>query len=122
MIETLKQEAQRLLSDVPEENVFWVNGGRIIHNLKELGEELKTMTEDTYVYHANGQKNDFTNWVRDVLGDEMLAANLGRASTRAQAARKYGLSRHLKEARAAYHWIIPDRGKAAPRRRAHRQW
>jgi hypothetical protein len=87
MVETMKQEAQRLLSDVPGEKVFWVNGGRVLRNLKELGEELKTMSDDTYTYHANLQKNDFINWVRDVIGDEKLAGNLKRVSTRAQMAR-----------------------------------
>lgn len=87
MIETLRQEAQRVLADVPEEYVFWVNDGHILHNLKDLGEELKNMSDDTYLYHANEEKNDFISWVRDVIGDNMLTTGLARASNRAQAAR-----------------------------------
>jgi hypothetical protein len=87
MVETLKQEAQRLLADVPGECVFWVNDGQVLHNMKELGEGLKTMSDDTYIYHANKQKHDFYNWVNDVIGDETLAANLREALTRTQAIR-----------------------------------
>ncbi len=87
IVETLKQEAQRLLADVPGEYVFWVNDGCILHNLKELGDELKHLSDDTYLYHTNGEKNDFANWVRDVIGDKILAERLVRASTRTQATR-----------------------------------
>ena len=87
MVETMKQEAQRLLSDVPAEYAFWVNGGRVLRNLKELGEELKTMPDDTFAYHATGQKNDFINWVRNIIKEEPLAGALHGASTRAQASR-----------------------------------
>ena len=87
MVETLKQEAQRLLADVPKEKVFWANDGRVFHNMKQLGEGLNKMSDDTYIYHANIQKHDFYNWVKDVIGDEILAPNLHNALTRTQAVR-----------------------------------
>jgi hypothetical protein len=87
MVETLKQEAQRLLADVSGEKIFWVNNGKALHNMKELGEGLKTMSDDTYFYHANEQKHDFFNWVKDAIGDEILAGNLREASNRTQAIR-----------------------------------
>ena len=87
MAETLKQEAKRLLADVPEENVFWCHDGCVMHNMKELGDAMNTMADETYAYHANTEKNDFANWVRDVIKDEKLAKDLQKAPSKAQAAR-----------------------------------
>ncbi len=87
MAETLKQEAKRLLDDVPEEYVFRCCDGGIVRNTKELGDTLKTMTDETYAFHANTEKNDFTNWVKDIIKDERLAKDLQKAPNRAQAAK-----------------------------------
>ncbi|OGO23433.1 MAG: hypothetical protein A2144_05480 [Chloroflexi bacterium RBG_16_50_9] len=87
MIETLKQKAQRLLSDVPGEYVFRSSNGHILRNLKELNEELNTMSGESYATHVNKEKNDFTNWVRDVIRDEELARNLQKTPNQAQAAK-----------------------------------
>jgi len=37
------------------------------------------MNEETFGYHSNETKSDFSNWVKDVIGDEKLAADLKRA-------------------------------------------
>ena len=87
VVETLRQEAQRYLSDVPAEYVFWVNDGCILHSIKELGEEFKNMSEEAYRYHANDEKNDFVTWVRDVIGDATLVRELKKASGKTQAAK-----------------------------------
>ena len=86
MAETLKQEAKRFLADVPAEYVFRCHDGRVLQSMKELGNALNTTTDQTYVFHANAQKNDFTNWVRDIITDERLAKDLQHATNRAQAA------------------------------------
>jgi hypothetical protein len=87
MIGTLKQEANRFLANVPEEYVFRCCDGTILRNVKELGDTFKTMTDEAYVFHANKEKNDFANWVRDVIKDERLAKDLQKATNRAQAAK-----------------------------------
>jgi len=88
MPEMSKKTAKKLLADVPHEHAFRFHDGRILRNLGELGEALKTMKKDTFAFHANAQKNDFSNWVRDVIGDQKLARDLDRSSDRTQAARK----------------------------------
>lgn len=87
MTETLKQEAKRLLSDIPEEYVFWCHDGCVLHNLRELGDAISIMTDETYTFHVNAEKNDFTNWVRDIIKDGRLATDLQKASDRARAAK-----------------------------------
>jgi hypothetical protein len=87
MVETLKQEAKRFSADVPEEYVFRCCDGQILRNVKELGDALNTITDETYFFHANTKKNDFANWARDIIKDERLVKDLQKASNRAQAAR-----------------------------------
>ena len=53
--------------------------------MRELGDELKTMSNETYAFHANAEKNDFTNWVRDIIKDEGLAKNLQKSPNQAYA-------------------------------------
>ncbi len=87
MVETLKQEATRLLADVPEEYVFRCCNGHILRNMKELGDELKTMSNESYAFHVNTEKNDFTNWVGDIIKDGRLVKDLQKSPNQAQAAR-----------------------------------
>ena len=76
-----------LLADVPKEYAFRCHDGLILQSMKQLGSALNSMTDETYVFHANTEKNDFSNWVRHIIKDEMLAKDLQKAPNRAQAAR-----------------------------------
>jgi hypothetical protein len=87
MAETMKQEAKRLLADVPNEYVFRCHDGLTLQGMKELGNALNSMADETYVFHANTEKNDFTNWVRDVIKDDVLAKDLQKATKRSYAAK-----------------------------------
>ncbi len=79
-----RQEALKMLANAPDDKVFWVRDGKVIRNLNELANALATMSEETFTYHCNAAKCDFTNWVRDVIGDLKLADDLV-AVTRVQA-------------------------------------
>ena len=82
----LKQDMQKYLSRVSEEHIFWCHDGRILKDMKDLAEALATMSDETFAYHSNTEKKDFSNWVRDVIGDVKLADDLGSALSRTQAA------------------------------------
>ena len=81
-----KEKSQKLLSKVPEEYIFWCYGGATFRDMKELAEGLVAMSDDVFAYHVNSEKNDFCNWVRDVVQDDELASDLARATNRLQAA------------------------------------
>lgn len=100
MARLAKKEAARYLARVPEENVFRCNDGCVMADMKELAQELREMSEETYAYHANEAKNDFRNWIKDIIGDNELANNLGKAMDRAEAA-KYVADRVAFLSRAA---------------------
>jgi len=81
-----KKEAYRSrLADVPAEKIFRCHDGRNLRNLEELSVALSDMTEQSFSHHVTEQRNDFSNWVRDVIDDSTLAKSLTKATDRAQA-------------------------------------
>jgi hypothetical protein len=87
MVRITKQIAQHILADVPDEKRFWLADGRYLTNLAELDAALVNLSPETFKAHCNEEKTDFANWVRDVMGDDALAANLSKCTTREQTAR-----------------------------------
>lgn len=87
MVAITKDMAENWLGDVPQGKQFWCRDGRILKNLPELEVALMQMTEETFRYHSNETKNDFSKWVREVIGDEELARDLQKSTTRLQAAK-----------------------------------
>ena len=80
-----KKQPEKLLVKVPAEYVFWCHDGSIFADINELAEGLAAMSDETFAYHSNLEKQDFNNWVRDVIRDEQLADELARATSRLQA-------------------------------------
>ncbi len=76
---------KKLFTEAAPHNQFFVSDGSVIKNVAELVEALEKMHEDTYKFHANEQKNDFGNWVKDVFGQHDLAENLKTAVSKADA-------------------------------------
>ena len=87
MVTVTKAIARKILADVPEEKRFWLADGRYLKNLAELKTALEQMLPDTFHAHSNWEKTDFSNWVKDVMGDDKLAGDLLRCDTQEQAAR-----------------------------------
>ena len=87
MVKMTRSVAQVRLGDVPEEKRFWSQDGRYLKNLEELKSALEDMTEETFRLHSNEIKTDFSNWVKDVVGEDKLARDLLKCTTPAQAAK-----------------------------------
>jgi hypothetical protein len=80
-----REEANRRLGEVPWEKRFWCCDGRFIKNLWELEKALDDMSDEAFHYHSSDEKSDFSNWVRDVVGDDKLSRDLIKAGSRTQA-------------------------------------
>jgi hypothetical protein len=85
IVKISKEEAERRLRDVPDDERFWCHDGKDIKNLRELRKALIDMSDETFYYHSGEERKDFSNWVRDVVGDDKLARDLSKARSRMQA-------------------------------------
>ena len=86
------------LKDVPEDKFFWTNDGGVIKNLRELAPTLRKMNLETFSHHVNEERNDFSNWVRNVIGDQELADELSGIKNKTNAASI--VSNRIKEIRS----------------------
>ena len=85
IVKISREEAERRLGDVSDDKRFWCRDGRSIKNLRELGKALVDIGGDTYHYHSGEGRNDFSKWVREVVGDGTLANELSKAKSRMHA-------------------------------------
>ena len=88
MAKIMGKDAKRMLGNVPEEKVFWCCDGRVFRNMRELAEAFDSMTYETFAHHANPDRCDFGNWVKDVIGDGKLARDLAKSQAPPEAGRK----------------------------------
>ena len=82
------EETKKYLSDVAPEQCFWVNNGPIIKNLEELSNALPQLSDEIYSHHVNKEKNDFSKWINDVIGDKKLANDLLSSKNKGFAVKK----------------------------------
>lgn len=68
----------------PEE-YFTLHDGRILTSLNDLAQVLTSMDPSLYAYHVSGQRNDFADWVENVLKNRSLAQKFRAASSMAEA-------------------------------------
>ena len=61
------------LAFTTQEHPFILCSGEIIYSLDELAEQLVSMPDAVFSHHVSKQKNDFSTWVRQVLGAPELA-------------------------------------------------
>ena len=85
MARVTKEIAGKMLGEVPNGKQFYCTDGRVVKNLPELELALKEMSEETFCYHSSETKSDFSNWVRDVIGDEKLSRDLQKSTSRTRA-------------------------------------
>jgi len=76
MVTQVKLDSAGILVDIDGDKRFFCEDGCVIKNLNELIDCLNHMTEEVFHHHVTSDKNDFSNWIRDVLGDEKLAGEL----------------------------------------------
>ena len=71
-----KETVNSILRGVPQENIFWCRNGRVLDGIYALRDALKEMNNETFRHHVDKEKNDFSSWVKDVVGDEKLSKDL----------------------------------------------
>ncbi len=62
--------------DTSPEHEFVLSNGFRLKNLQELADALRTMDYSVFENHVTTHKNDFANWVKDVMGLNDLADSM----------------------------------------------
>ncbi len=91
---TAKKSAKKELVYADNQKSFWMVDGQILNSLVALRDALDEMESEVYSYHAGAARNDFANWVSEVLADAKCASELQKAKTPKSA--KTVVVRHLK--------------------------
>ncbi|MGV8140811.1 MAG: DUF5752 family protein [Candidatus Woesearchaeota archaeon] len=65
-----------LYVEVTPEKYFVLCDGRKIKSGKELADILQLINDDMFKYHVTESKNDFSNWINDVFGEQDLAKKM----------------------------------------------
>ncbi len=66
-----------LLSEVKHpDHYFYLNNGAPIRGLCELKEHLSEMDDNTFKSHVNEERNDFSEWVSNIVGDKTLGKKM----------------------------------------------
>jgi hypothetical protein len=68
-------------SSVAPELALWLSDGRVVRSLQALKDALATMKEGIYSQHTTG-RNELSDWVKDVIGNDALAHRLSIAKNK----------------------------------------
>jgi hypothetical protein len=66
----------KYLEDVQWDNSLKLSNGKTVHDLEQLPMVIKYSDDEVFYSHVTNEKNDFANWIRDVIGDGELADRL----------------------------------------------
>lgn len=79
------EDISLIMMDVVPKHEFNIHMGTSIKNLQELAEALEIMDDATFKHHVTKDRNDFSNWVKDIIEDVELGKDLLKAKTRKKA-------------------------------------
>ncbi|MBN2454102.1 hypothetical protein JXB11_01000 [Candidatus Woesearchaeota archaeon] len=72
----------------PEDDTkLWLSDGRVVKNIEELAEAVKTMKNKAFKEHVTKEKNEISEWVREIAGNPDLAAELEKTNSRRKTAK-----------------------------------
>ena len=74
-----KVKSVKALVCAPDDKCFWTTDGQVLQNLEELKLAFGSMDDEVFLHHVNKEKNDFADWVEQVLGDPECAAALRKS-------------------------------------------
>lgn len=79
--------AKKAAFEAPMDKRFWLNSGKVIAGLSDLGAVLEKMEDSIWKFHVTKDKNDFANWIEDVFQEKKLGLAIRKAKTAKAAAK-----------------------------------
>jgi hypothetical protein len=83
-----KTSKRKVLMRAPDHHRFWAANGFVLSDLHDLVNCITTMDSNHFKHHVNSEKNDFANWVGDILNEKKLATELRKTKTKAATLKK----------------------------------
>lgn len=71
----------KLLDKVADKHVFVLKNGQRLSRLEELKNAMKNMNDSVFAHHVTDNRNDFSNWVKNIYGDNKLAESILQAKS-----------------------------------------
>ncbi len=71
-------DTRRDLVIADQHQAFYLQQASALYSLIDLRDELEFMSPEEYGHHVSAKKNDFADWVEQVLDDPACAAALKR--------------------------------------------
>jgi hypothetical protein len=68
--------------EVSTDKRFFLNDGRSLGTIKELQNALEHMDNSLFQHHVNSERNDFSNWIKDVFNEAPLAVKIAKMENR----------------------------------------
>lgn len=69
----------RALVCAKAEECFWTTDGQVLENLDQLQVAFGSMADEVFLHHVSKDRNDFADWVENVLKDKECAQSLRKA-------------------------------------------
>lgn len=71
-----REKLRKQIVCAPGEHCFWMCDGRVLADLKELGQALAEIEDEVFSHHVTDNRHDFAQWVEDILCDGDCAKKL----------------------------------------------
>jgi hypothetical protein len=71
-----KKKEKRRPTEAKPEHYFILVTGVPLKNLRELASSLENMNDWVFNHHVSDSRNDFSNWVKDVLEEHELSEEI----------------------------------------------
>ncbi|NQU78476.1 hypothetical protein HQ545_01780 [Candidatus Woesearchaeota archaeon] len=71
-----KRDENNKLREILPEQHFILNDGTKIKNIEELAILMDRISDEDFSFHVQEDKNDFSNWIRDVFKNPEMAEEL----------------------------------------------
>jgi len=81
-VQEKKLKSKPMEKKIKPEHHFILKGGHRIKNMKELKESIKFMDNHTFKHHVTKDKNDFAEWIKNIVKDKDLAEKIEKASNK----------------------------------------
>ncbi len=99
------------------DQAFYCKNGKVAHTLEDLADILKDMPQDEFSHHVSAFKNDFSNWILQVLQNSDLAGTVRKCTTKEEtlaAINEHVMRREVSKRFEAYIEEKRDEPKVSP--------